>query len=81
MPMPNPIPAVGVTAHLLDETVVTAAAADRVLRGVERVALELERRARVVVEPAHQPRLDLERDAEPLQALLHGLEVGGRLLR
>ena len=61
----------GLAAHLLDETVVATAAADRVLRGVERVALELERRAGVVVEAAHETRRDLEVDAERVQARLH----------
>ena len=74
--MPKPIPGVGRPAHLLDETVVATAAADRVLRGVEHVALELERRTRVVVEAAHQPRRDLEVDPEHAQPGLHRLEVG-----
>ena len=62
-------------AHVLGEAVVPAAAADRVLRRVQRVARELERRARVVVEPAHEPGRDLEVDAERLQPFLHLLEL------
>ena len=64
--------------HLLGEPVVATAAADRVLRGVERVARELEHGAGVVVEAAHEPGRDLERDAERLQPFLHAREVRGR---
>ena len=42
MPEPKPMPGVGGTAELLDQAVVAAAADDRGLRGVERLALELE---------------------------------------
>ena len=45
-------------AELLDQAVVAAAAADARLRA-ERVAGELEHRARVVVEPAHERRVEL----------------------
>ena len=49
-------------ADLLDETVVAPAAANRVLRA-EGLADELERRTRVVVEPAHERRHEPVRDA------------------
>ena len=81
MPMPKPMPGVGLAAHLLDEPVVATAAADRVLRGVERVALELERRARVVVEAAHEPGRDLEVDAERAQPGLHASRSRSRPTR
>ncbi len=67
--------------HLGGETVVPASPADRVLGRVERLRRELERRAGVVVEPAHETRLELERDPECLQTLLHPLEVGRSLGR
>ena len=51
-----------------DEAVVATAAAEGVLRGVEGAALELEDGAAVVVEPAHQFRLDGKRDVEGPQA-------------
>ena len=51
-------------AERLDEPVVAATAAEGVLGRVERAALELEDRAAVVVEAAHQLRLDGERDVE-----------------
>ena len=43
-------------AERLDQAVVATAAAEGVLRRVERAALELERGVAVVVEPAHQRR-------------------------
>ena len=63
----------GRAAEILDEAVVAAAAAERVLGRVERAALELERRAAVVVEPAHEPHVDRERDAEVVQPRLHAV--------
>ncbi len=77
---PEPDAGRGLAAHLLDQTVVATAAADPVLRGVERLTRELERGARVVVEPAHQPRVDLVRDPEPVESVLHRLEVRARVL-
>ena len=65
----------GRAAEGLDEAVVATAATDGVLRRVERVGRELEQRVVVVVEPAHQPGLDLERDPEDLQPLLHPVEA------
>ena len=73
---PEPDARRGLAAHLLDQLVVATAAADAVLRGVERLAAELERGARVVVEPAHEPRVDLVRDPEAVEAVLDRLEVG-----
>ena len=49
-------------AELLDQAVVAPAAAERRLRA-EPLGLELEHRARVVVEPAHERRVDLVRRA------------------
>ena len=54
----------GRPTELLGKAVVATAAADRVLRRVERVARELERGARVVVEPADEQRVDDERHAD-----------------
>ncbi len=70
----------GRTAHLLREPVVAAATSDRVLGRVERVARQLEDGTRVVVEPAHEPRRDLERDPQRLQSFLHAREVRSRLV-
>ena len=75
MPEPKPMPGVGGPPSCLDEAVVAAAAADGVLRRVERVGRELERGAAVVVEPAHERGVDVERDAERVQAVLHRGEV------
>ena len=58
MPAPKPIPGVGGPPICLDQAVVAAAAADRVLRA-DRLVHELEGRARVVVEPAHERRHEL----------------------
>ena len=67
-------------AERLDQPVVAAAAAERVLGAVERAAGVLERRAQVVVEAAHQPRLDAVRDAERVEPGADGVEVGCRAL-
>ena len=79
-PDPEADPGRGRTAHILGELVVAPAAADRVLGGVERVAHELERGARVVVEPAHQARIELVLDSERVEAALYRLEVHPRLV-
>ena len=55
-------------AERLDEAVVPAAAAERVLRRVERAAGELERGAQVVVEAAHEAGLDRVRDGRGRRA-------------
>ena len=75
---PDP-PEVG-SPEVRDETVVAAAGTDGVLRP-EGAALRLEDRHRVVVEAAHEPVVDLVRDAERLEALAHGGEVRGGLRR
>ena len=62
------------TADLLDEPVVAAAAADRrvrVLVGTD----ELERRARVVVEPAHERRVEHVRHAVEVELRAHLVEM------
>src|SRR5204862_2201922 len=66
-------------ADLLDEPVVAAAAADRVLRA-DRLVLELEGRARVVVEPAHERRHELVADAERVEVLAHPREMFSALV-
>ena len=63
------------SAELLDEPVVAAAAADGVLRRLEGERLELERRARVVVEPAHETGVDVGLEADGAQQAQHALEV------
>src|SRR5207248_4383851 len=65
----------GPAPHLLREVVVPPAAEDHVLRGVEGLADELERRARVVVEAADEPGSQLVMDAELVEAALDLLEV------
>ena len=67
----------GRATQRLDQAVVAAAAAQCVLRRVERAALILEGRVPVVVEPAHQLGVDRERDAERGEPGLHRGEVGG----
>ena len=74
------MPGVGGPPSAFDETVVATAAAERVLRRVERAALELERGAAVVVEAADELAVDRERDVEGAQAGLHGVEVRGRVV-
>ena len=67
MPAAQPMPGVGGAAELLDQPVVAPAAADAAL-GAERVARELEDRARVVVEAAHQRRRRSRRRRRPRRA-------------
>src|SRR6185503_2874155 len=57
-PDPEPDAGRGPPAEELDETVVPATAADRLLLALAPLDIELERRPRVVVETAHQPGLD-----------------------
>jgi len=59
---------------LLDQAVVAAAAADPALRA-QHVAAELEHRARVVVEAAHQQRVQRVGDSEVVQQSTHGGKV------
>ncbi len=65
-PAAQPMPGVGGAAEQLDQPVVAPAAADARLRA-ERVGGELEERARVVVEAAHERRVDLVGDAGGVQ--------------
>src|SRR4029453_12672023 len=71
----------GWTAEILDEAVVAAATPERVLGGIERAALELERRAAVIVEPAHEPHVGRVRDREVVEPGPHGREGGSRVGR
>ena len=66
-------------AELRHEPVVTAARADCAL-GSEPVRDPLEDRARVVVEPAHEPRIQRERHADVAEQRLHAIEVRARLV-
>src|SRR5207253_5561900 len=67
-------PRCGRAADLLDQPVVASAAADRVL-GADRLVLEFERRARVVVEPPHERRDELVRNAVGIEEAPHLCEV------
>ena len=62
MPVPKPMPGVGLPAEQLDQAVVAAAAADRALRALLRRRY-LEDGARVVVEAAHEARVEGDWDA------------------
>src|SRR5205823_1264022 len=64
----------GRPADLLDEVVVAAAAADRALRA-DRLVHELERRTRVVVEPADERRRELVAHAVGVEVAADGGEV------
>src|SRR5690606_19463217 len=66
-------------AELRDEPVVAPAGADRALRS-EPIRDPLEDRPRVVVEPADEARIDLERNAGIAQQPLETLEVVARPL-
>src|SRR5690606_12795592 len=61
-------------AELRDEPVVPPSGADRALRA-EPVRDPLEYRPRVVIEPAHEPRLDLELDAGIAEQRLQPFEM------
>src|SRR5207245_6980577 len=65
-------------AERLDPTVVPAAASDRRLRGVDRLAHDLEHRVRVIVEPAYESGVGRERDAGGSESRLHALEMRER---
>ena len=73
-PLPKPTPGVGGAADLLHEAIVAAAAADAAL-GAETVGVELERRARVVVEAAHEPEVQTRLQAGGAHKLEHRVEV------
>ena len=55
--MAKPMAGRRLAPELRHQAVVTAAGADRVL-GAQRIGDPLEHRARVVIEPAHQPRIE-----------------------
>jgi hypothetical protein len=65
-------------AELLHQTVVTTTGTDGSLRA-EAISEPLENRQVVVVEAAHQARIDLERQTGIAQHLLHALEMRQRL--
>src|ERR1700686_3797949 len=65
-------------AERAHQIVVTSAAADRILRA-EKFRVELEDRARVVVETANQPRFDLMRYADRIEPRANRIEVGAAL--
>ncbi len=64
--------------ELGDQPVVAPTAAEGAL-GTQPRGLELEQRARVVVEPAHERRVDLVGDARVVEQRAHGREVLGVL--
>src|SRR6185503_11046677 len=66
-------------AELLHKAVVTTARAHGTLRA-EAVREPFEHRARVVVEPAHEPRVHGELDADVREQRLHLLEMRARLV-
>ena len=73
-PAAHPQPGVGGAAELLDQPVVAAAAADAAL-GAQRARLELEHRARVVVQAAHERGVDLVGHVGGVEQRAHGREV------
>ena len=64
----------GGAAELFHEPVVSAAAAYRALRA-DRVGYEFKHGPRVVIQSAHDPRVDRERDVHCAQIPLHALEM------
>ena len=71
MPMPQPTAGVALAAELLEQPVVAAAAADRALRA-ELVGDPLEDGQVVVVEAAHQARVDAVVEPGGVEQALHG---------
>ena len=67
-------------AEELGEAVVAAAATDGLLLTLATGDDELERRARVVVEAAHQPMVDDVPHAQRIEQVEHGAEVGAALV-
>ena len=65
-------------AELRNETIIAAAGADRALCS-EPIGHPLEYGPRVIVEPAHEPRIEHEVDSDIAQKLLELLEVTARL--
>ncbi len=78
---PEPDPRLWRSAEPFDETVVAAAAPDRVLCRVESFCCELERGPRVVVEPPHEARLHVVLDPERIEARPEPGEVRGAFAR
>ena len=62
---------------MVDQVIITAACADRAL-GAQALGDELKYREVVVIQPAHQPRVDAVRDAIGIQYGLDGFEMGAR---
>ncbi len=83
---PQPLHAHGETdarrrlaAELADQPIVAATGADGTL-GAELVGDPLEYRAAVIVQPAHQLRIDLIGDADGIESRLESFEMSARLL-
>ena len=70
----------GAAAELLDQIIVPAPAADRVLRA-QPTGGDLPQRVGVVIEPANQRPIELERHTGVLQQRLHALDMSLALLR
>ena len=68
----------GLAAQLLEQAVVASAPGDRALRP-QPVGDPLEHGPIVIVEAAHEPRVDLERDAAVREEPLQAVEMGARL--
>ncbi len=66
-------------AELADQPVIAATGADGTL-GAELVGDPLEYRAAVIVQPAHQLRIDLIGDADGIESRLESFEMSARLL-
>ena len=73
-PIAQPMPGVPGPPNWRHQAVVAAAGADRALRA-ERIGGPFEHRARVVIQPAHQSRLDIILDAGASQVGAQRLEV------
>ena len=80
MPIAKPHAGVGLPPSALEQAVVAAAAGDGALRA-QAVGDPFEHRAIVIVEAAHEPRIDLERDAAVGEELLQAVEVRARRRR
>ncbi len=78
MPMPQPTAGVGLAAELLEEAVVATAAADRALRA-EPVRHPLEHGEVVVVEAAHEARVDAVLEPGGVEDAPHRAEVRERV--
>ena len=76
-PEPEPDPRRRLAAEQLDEPVVAAAAAERLLLALAARGVELERGPRVVVEAADEARLEPVRDAQRVEVRPDAREVLG----